>query len=684
MDMPQIPALDTLTEAPAQPDNKKRNKLIKHGIATCRSMRSKLIKLWDISVLYRKGKPFNTQTDEDRVAVNLDWSYTSIKQASLFSQVPAVRVNHPPQTTSKEIAPWLHAYEQRINDSMVTGSIESVMYETLPDCINASGIGIAIVAHETITEPRDVPKVDLKALSPEVQQQIMQTGFMPDGSPLEMETIPWVLDKRYTISRISPSDFLWPISFTGSDFDNAPWIGRSGRITWPEAKRRWNLDEANKDKYLGDNRKTDERINHDGDIEKDMDNEDWVSFDEIYYKAEKYDESVKQFSAINHLIFVQGQDEPVVDEPWKGQEVDKESGELIGALKYPIRVLSLAYITDEPIPPSDSAIARPQVNELNKSRTQMMLQRQHSFPIRTFDVNRIDPAIQYNLMRGVWQGMIPVQGNGQNAITEVSRSSFPQENFTFDSIIKADASLMWQVGQDPLGNDIETRGEANVVQSNFQTRIGMQRARVGKFFCSIAEVLGGLLSIYEDPSSFGEGFSPQVSRTLAYSILADSTVLLDSNQRLKKIVDFTNMFAKSGWVNLEPVLKEAATLSGLDPAVVIMAPQPKQPVEPNISLRFTGVEDMSNPLALAFLIASGQAPSPELIQKAKQLIEMSTIPPAPQVPQLGPDGNLLPPSPTGAETLPKPATPAIGEANPQMSAMNKINQRILTREGGEQ
>lgn len=661
---------------PVAPDNKKRNKLIKQGVAVCKNYRSKLIKNWDVSISYRKGKPYTTQSDEDRVAVNLDWSYTKMKQASLFSQVPAVRVNHPPQTTSKEIAPWLHSYEQRINDMMAQGGIEAVMYEVLPDCINAAGIGSAIVAHEAITEMREVPKQDLSSLPPEVQAQVSQTGMMPDGTPLEMDTVPFVLDKRYTISRISPSDLLWPISFTGSDFDNAPWIGRSGRVTWAEAQRRWNLPEAEKSKYVGDARKLEDRLNHDTEAERDQEVEEFVSFDEIFLKAEKFDASVKQFAAIWHLVFITGRDEPVTDEAWKGQEIDKESGDLIGALKYPIRTFTLSYISDEPIPPSDSAIARPQVNELNKSRTQMMLQRQHSFPIRTFDVNRIDPAIQYNLMRGVWQGMIPVQGNGQNVITEVSRSSFPQENFTFDSIIKADASLAWQVGQDPLGNDIETRGEANVVQTNFQTRIGMERAKVGKFFCSIAEVMGGLLSIYEDPSSFGEGFKPAVSKTLAYSILADSTVLLDSNQRLKKIVDFTNMFAKSGWVNLEPVLREAATLSGLDPSVVIVPPQPKEPVEPNISLRLTGTEDLMNPLALALLMKSGQAPDQKLIEEAKKLIEESVIPPAPEVPQLGPDGQLLPPTSTDT---PDPATPAIGEANPNFSAMNKVNQRVLDR-----
>jgi hypothetical protein len=661
-------------------NNTARNKLIRQAATACKNYRKKLIKNWDTSVSYRKGLPYSTQSDEDRIAVNLDWSFTKMKQASLFSQVPAVRVNHPPHTTSKEVMPWLHAYEQRINDQLVQGGIETTMEEALPDCINASGLGIAMVGHEAITEMVDVPAIDLASLPPALHQQIMQSGMMPNGTPVPMESVPKVLDKRYCISRVSPSDFLWPLSFTGSNFDDASWIGRTGQIQWATAQRRWKLDPALKEKYVGTTKQTEDRINQDTERDVDAAQEEYVMFDEIFYKEEAYDPDVRQFDAIHHLIFLNGQEKPVVDEPWKGQEFDEEAGQLIGALRYPIRVLSLSYITDEAIPPSDSAIARPQVDELNKSRTQMMLQRQHSLPIRTFDVNRIDPAVQYNLMRGAWQGMIPVQGNGSTIIAEVSRSAFPQENFTFDAVIKADASLAWQVGQEPLGNDIETKGEANIVQTNFQTRIGRERAKVGAFFCSIAEVLGGLISLYEDPSSFGEGFTPAISRTLAYSILADSTVLLDSNQRLKKINEFVNMWAKSGWVAVEEVAKEAASLSGLDPAVVIRPPQPAPPAEPNISLRFSGAEDMMNPLMLAFLIKSGQAPDSQTIEQAKHLIEGAMVAPPQQIPQLGPDGQLMPPGPSPADSTPNPPPPAVGDANPNWSAMSKINQRIVDRE----
>lgn len=673
---PATPTTDKL--GPDLNQDEARKKLAREfrkRIEASKNYRRKLVQNWQANVDYRRGKPFASQSDEDRVAVPLDWSLTEMKQSLLFSQVPAVRVNHPPETLSQEISPWLNKFEQRINDSLVEAGIEHAMDECLPDCINAAGVGVVMVTYEAITVPKEIPAIDVQMLPPEIQAQIMRTGMLPDGSPVPMEVVPDVVDHRYIIERISPANFLWPVSFSGSNFDKSPWLGRTGQVTWAVAQQRWNLDPRNKHKFLGiDRNSTQDTISTD--IDKDGENGDeFVEFDEIFFREQQYSANAKSYSTIHHMIFVNGKEEPVVDEPWKGQEYDPETRVLIGAQKYPIRVLTLTYITDEAIPPSDSAIGRSQVNEINKARTQMILQREHSIPIRTFDVNRVDPTIQYNLMRGTWQGMIPVQGVGTNIITEVSRSSFPNENYKFDEIAKMDLFEIWMVGQEFSGANVETAGESKNIAGNTNVRISRARAKVGKFFVSVAEVLGGLIAVYEDPNTFGEGFSPEISTTLAYSILADSTVLVDSNQRLQRLMQFINFTAKSGRVDIEPVLKEIATLSGLDPNVVIIPPAPKPPVQPNVSLRLTGTEDMLNPLTLAFIIEAGQGPKPESIEQAKQLIQLAVMPP---MPPLG--APPLPPDPSAIGPLPTPPPPEIGKAEEDWSALDRINQRVLDRD----
>ena len=681
----------TTEETPADQQtgvtDKARTKKFKHAVETTKQYRRKLVHSWQLSVDYRRGKPFASQSDEDRVSVPLDWALTKQKESQLFSQVPAVRVNHPPNTIADDALPWVHPFETRLNDTIITAGIESAMNEIIPDCINAAGIGVAIVAREAITETVNIPAVDLSMLPPEVLQQVTASGIMPDGTEVPMIPTPRVIDSRYTVSRISPADFLWPLGFTGSDFDQAPWVGRSGRASWAEAKRRFTgLTDEDKDSVVGHNKTSLDKIVQMDASDKGDEDEDIVSFDEIFFKSAYYDPEAKSFSAIHHMVFVEGKEDPVVDEPWQGQR-QEETGVLVGSMKYPIRALTLAYITDEPIPPSDSAIGRPQVDEINKARTQMIRQRERSIPIRWFDVNRVDPAIQYGLMRGTWQGMIPVQGIGTNVIGEIARAGMGQENFMFDRIAKNDLNESWQVGMGMWGQDVETKAEVQAVGAGMDIRVARERAKVGKFFVGISEVLGGLVSIFEDPASFGEGFTPVISRALAYSILADSTVLLDSNQRLKKLMDFINFTAKSGWVDIAPVLREIATLSGLDPAVVIKPPKPKDPVEPNMSFRMTGTEDMMNPLMLAFMIKTGQAPDEALIEQAKKLIAASVtpppVPPMEGMGPMGPEGPQMPPLPMGPEgvPMPEPPPPGIGAANSGWSALDRVNQRVVDRDG---
>lgn len=632
---------------------KKRWAEFRQRAEICKTYRKKLLRNWTVNIDYRRGKAFSSQSDDNAIAVNLDWSYTKTKQAALFSQVPKVRVDHSPE--SFVAGPWVASYERKLNDYLVQSGIEAAMDETLPDCINAAGIGVVLVSFEALTEDKEVSSISLDIFPPETQKQALQTGKL-FGQDIPMETIPQPVDTRYTIRRISPADFLWPVDFTGSDFDNAPWLGYSGRLPWAEAKSRFNLTDEDKEEVLSEERTVEDRLSHDYDREH-VGDDGKVGFDELFYHEYQYDTEAKSFKTLHHMVFLHGKTEPVVDEPWNGQQVKDKK--VLGSLKSPIRVLTLAYVTDEDIPPSDSAIGRAQVNELNSGRTHIAKQRARNAPWSWFDVNRLDPAIQQALMRGTWQNAIPVQGDGTRVLGNIIQPAMQQENFLFDKIAKQDLQELWTIGANQMGvgGDVETKGEASVIQDNFMTKVGRERARVASFFVGIAEVLGGLMTIYEDPNAFGENFDPTISERLSYSILADSTVLVDSNQRLERLNNFIKSYATSGWINLEPVLKEVATLIGLDPNTTVVAPKPQTPTPPNISLRLTGGEDMMNPLLLAFMLKTGQAPEPELIDKAMELIKKSVVmtPPAQQPPQGSPQPQAPPPN--------------VGEANPDMSLM---------------
>jgi len=120
------------------------------------------------------------------------------------------------------------------------------------------------------------------------------------------------------------------------------------------------------------------------------------------------------------------------------------------------------------------------------------------------------------------------------------------------------------------------------------------------------------------------------------------------------------MTAKSGFVNPKPIIEEIAELSGLDPARVVVDPQPKPPEEPNISFRFSGKDDMMSPAVVAILKKHGKLPSIQDLQEAIHYLEAAQNPSMAQAAQApGPAGQPGAPHPPGVPGAPaQPGQPA--------------------------
>jgi hypothetical protein len=453
---------------------------------------------------------------------------------------------------------------------------------------------------------------------------------------------------------------------------------------------------------LGDERTSQDRLTMDSREDRSKE-EDVVCFDEIYYWRYLYHEDEKYFSAIQRVVFVDGIDDPVVNEKWKGQKFDEETNTYTGACKPPVRVLTMHYISSECIPPSESAVTRPTVKQLMRGRDQMMEQRDHSKPIRWIDSNRADADIITSLMQGDWQGFIPTQGPGDKIIGEVARSNYPQENMEFDRQFKADLMEARSLGPNQMGvvaSGPRSAAETKTVQANFTTVISQQRARCTAFMIGIADVLFGLMALYDDwelPDQ-QEGQELQnwdrtrINQELAFTIRLDSTVLLDSEQRIDRVMRFLNIAGKSGRVKPDPILAELAALSGLDPDEVIAPPDVKGPPPPNLSFRFSGAADLMNPLALAMLVEANMAPKPEAMQAAYRMLQdvatnNPTVPLViePKGGQLVPDPGVIlkpqpavPPAPPMAGGPPPPPGPgdnAMSDEHPDWQATDRINSR---------
>lgn len=634
---------DTKQASEAKGSEKDPNsaKAWKNRIQRIKRKREDLVDAWAISVDYRRGKPFDDESDEDRVYVNQDWSMTRRKAAELASQVPEVRL----QAKRDQYKPAMGAFGREINDQIKEAGVGAVMFECTRDVINAAGIGVALASYEARTEVVEVPTIDLSTYPPDQVALLKKTNQIPTMK------VPRVADKRFPCTRISPADFLWPLEFTGSDFDKAPYLGYSGRCSWSEAVHLFKLKDEDKDKVVKGAGYTRQNLRDTIDDEKEP---EVVEYDAIYYWRHRFDAKEPRFDSIWWIVFAGGKDEPIVHEPWPGQ-LKTEQGQIVGATKLPIRVLTLEYISDDPIPPSDSAIARPQTNELMSSRTAMILQRKRSVPVRWYDVNRVDPMTSSNLMLGKIQNFIPVQGAGSNAIGEVARASYPPEDFNFDGVIKSDIQESWMISANQNAQMMRsgrTAKEAQLIQQNFSIPSSVERSRVAAFFVGIAEVMAGLIALYGDfeiltPEELQQLDQAWDRRHLAnkfvYSVLPDSTVLLDANQKIQRNMQALNMLGKSGFINVEYFVEETLMLMGIDPTKGATKPQPKPPEEVTASLRLTGTEDLRDPLVLAMLIRDGKAPSTQELEVAKQLILAAQQP-------------AMPAAPTGA-VPPKPGQP---------------------------
>ena len=647
-------------------DNDKIAKDFKPRLESAKRNRRQFYTEWKRNVELRIGHIASIFTggvdveDDIQTEINPDWSLTKTKTANLYSQVPTVQITHENKQYAAAMPPFNKALNYELSEKRTNVGVS--MEEVLNDVVNAAGIGAIHVGYAARFVDKEVPVKDAyKNLPDEVLQQAKAAGLV------EMQTVPQVVSYKFFTSRISPVDMLWPSDFTGSNFDDGDFIGHTGRMPWAEAKSEFKLKDEDKDKVNpGYEVATQDDLRSEPD-KGDLLDQKGVKYDELYYWRYRVDPEEKSFSAIWRLVYVNGITKPVIHEPWKGQQFDPQTYKHVGASKFPIRVLTLTYITDNPVPPSDSAAGRPQVNDMRRSRSQMFQNRERSIPIRWFDPNRVGIEVQDTLMKGTWQGMIPTNGDGSRSIGEIARASYPAEDMSFDAVAKQDLMETWQIGPAQMGLPSPGGKKANAQQQaetqNFATRIGQERNRCAQFFLSICEVLAGWMVLYSDFPSLsdqekqamqGAWDDKKILGDLVMKIRPDSAVVLDAGQRLQRLTQFLNLTAKSGFVNIQPIIVEMAELSGLDPSEIIIQPQPKPPEEPNMSYRFTGKDDLQDPVVMAMLIKHKKAPSPEELEGAKKLLTQAAMPPADE--SEAPQGA---PGPAGA---PGPHPPGPGGA----------------------
>lgn len=648
--------------------------LFKRGVEASIKETKSLAKAWDKNLEKTFGD-VPKDWDDDAVRVNKEFALVKQKQSLLFFRVPEVQLKPLRPDAEPVAAVAAAALNQVLSRDM---KVSYLVDEVLTDALCPAGIGVSKISYEAITTNVDTKPPEHAETPDEVFQ-----GLVDSGAASWVKQ-PVVTYECYDWKRIPYKQFLFPTDFDGSSFDDAPWLGLSFTMPKTEAKRQYKLSKEELEQA---------KVSPNDD-DRDGEKEDITSRVkgyEIWYRACYFDEKVTHKDHFRKLVYLHGMDTPVVheDSPYQWYE----QGTLRGVTRYPIRVLTLTYVPDRPLPPSDVTITRPQVSELEKSRTLMMLQRQRSLPVRWFDVNQVDEMAENVLRQGIIQDWLPMNGPAGNSIGEISRATYPRENFEFDRVINSEIGGAWALGPDQLGQDAPGESTAREVSeraSAAQTRLDYERSKVLRWFREGSEVVYALLQRFATQTKYAEMVGPDGATRLvqwnaqtlagdyAFEARPDAALRLDAQADRQQALNLYQLLRRDELVDAKGLLTEVVRCHNMLPEkTLVQQPPEPQPDRPNISFRFSGEDlDPTRPHALMvydLMAKSGIALDPNVIAQARMLAEkMLSL--AAQNPLLAlADTTRVDIRSDGAAPATSPQ-PGHGGVQPQVEPLNKTQQ----------
>jgi len=372
---------------------------------------------------------------------------------------------------------------------------------------------------------------------------------------------------------------------------------------------------------------------------------------EIWYRASRYDPAIVHPEHLRYLVLLEGLEDPVAhtDSPYQTIGPD---GSVTGMKGFPVHLGAVRYVSDTAYPMPETTVGRQQVLELGKSRTQMVNQRDRNVPLRWADPGRIggEPTAE-QIRKNVWQTIVMIPGADANnlPIGEIPRSSYPPEDFQFNSIIERDLDEIWAFGANQRGmetSERKTATEIRNIQANVSARMEYERRQIIRFYVKGVEKLGALLQKFADQQDYIEIVGPDgfkrletwnkdaIAGDFVYDARPDSAVRINADQEFKDLTELYNLTAKDDRANRVEILTKIARLKNLDPTRFILPPPPPTPPPPpSLGFSFKG-EDLNPLLPQAVTVyAILQKAGIEIPPAVAQLLQQGQPPQPPAVPE---------------------------------------------------
>lgn len=561
----------------------------KEDLEQARSVRKSVQAWWDANV--KAYAPDVTSSPDDygaTVNTNRDFTLVERKKADLFYQQPDVQAVPSPLMVGQE--PILDTHTAILNARLGVHGVDAkdLVHRVLFDVLCPSGTGFSVMGYEQFGP---------------MQETIDPTT----GQPVSVQ-VPVFSDVFWRW--ISPKQILIPKSFRSTRWDDAPWLGFE--FEWPvavAAAKGW----APPNFEGGES--SDAELYFDHGIEASA-NTKVVKGTFLFYKSCLYRPDRPHPQHQSMLVFIDGVEAPVEHKDSPYQSLNEQGtltpDSLIG---FPIHPLTIRQLSDSAYVPSDCTISRPLVNELNRFRGQMVEQRNANIMRWMYNTDVLPPSALDKIVTSPLGGMIGVPGEayvGEGAIKELPHGSFPRENFSFNDYLDNDLSRTHAV--DANGSGAQSSGdttatEANIVQSNVNARLGLERGVVLDWFikgCTkYSTLIQRFLTVQEAAIIVGpkqamawDQWRKTVPAAMAFTALPDSALRHDLASERKRALDEYAFFAKDPMIDRMKLLKHLLPRLHY-PFDVLVQQQPEQKPEPPKLTLSIGAADL-DPMSASY------------------------------------------------------------------------------------
>lgn len=570
-------------------------------------VREKLVPLWKQNLRRYKGQPPNLYgiSQRDTTTVNIDFANTEAKKSQLFFQTPTLNLAAKRQADIA-IAP----IAQAVINGFLTHEIDAYQtaQEVLTDVICPSGIGFVEIGYQAYEGTPIQRPVMVDTMDPMTGQPTQVPAIDPATGQPQIETIPNILREKFYADRFSPAKAIVPSFFDGSDYDNAPYLGRRFNMPLARVKTELGVDadmsRTDTDKY---------RLSDDADVNTISQT---VSGVVIWYQSSYVRPDVADPLRFSQLIMLEGRGENragaqvIVHRDSPYQRLDERGAYVSGMVGNPIHPLTIRYTSDSCWPSSDCSMSRAVVDEICAARSANNIERRRNLPLHgintTLDTNTKDVAER--ISKAMIQGIIPFGGDPSQILKVIAPAVFPAENFRFQEILRNDCAEIWSLNLNAQDDD-ETATKTASLDRKSDARIAKERTATQNWFVKFGAKVYALLQLFADETQFREIVDEQAAIALTqwnqanntglfrFTARPDSTMRVDNAQDREVWLRVYNLIANDPNVDRRKLIQTLIEKFNCDPTWFMTAqpPQP-QPEEPKMSLAMK-LEDFAGPAA---------------------------------------------------------------------------------------